>query len=66
VEALSGGNLQSDFNNVGVRSFILTGALIAYKTTNTTVRALFAGDGGLQANDHNGSIVDFDYVDDRP
>jgi hypothetical protein len=61
--------LYSYFNNIRVRSFVLNGAPLAYKTTNISVLDLFAGDGGLQdvpaANDPDGLVVDFDRVDDR-
>ena len=35
-------------NNIGVRSYIPTGAPFAYKTTNISVLDLFASDHGLQ------------------
>jgi hypothetical protein len=58
----------SYFNNVGVRSFILNGAPFAYKTTNISVRVLFAGNDRLQdvfvANNPDGLVVDLDGIDD--
>ena len=61
--------LDCDFNNISVRSFILTGAPFAYKTTNIPVRGLFTGNHGLQhipaANNPGGPIVDLDGVEDR-
>ena len=60
--------LYSNCNNIRVRSFILTGAPFAYKTTNISVRGLFAGNYGLQyvlvANNPDRVVVDFDGVDD--
>jgi hypothetical protein len=45
-----------------------TGAPFAYKTTNISVRVLFAGNDRLQdvfvANDPDGLVVDLDCIDD--
>ena len=60
--------LNCDFNYICVRSFILTGAPFAYKTTNIPVRGLFAGNDCLQhvlaANKPDRVVVDLDGVDD--
>jgi hypothetical protein len=47
---------------------IVSGAPFAYKTTNISVRVLFAGNDRLQnvfvANDPDGLVVDLDGIDD--
>jgi len=61
-------DLDCDFNSIRVRSFILTGAPIAYKATNIAVRGLFAGNDGLQriltADDPDDWVIAFSGIDD--
>lgn len=60
--------LDRNLKYIRVRSFILSGAPFAYKTTNIAVLGLFSGNGGLEdvlaANDPDGLVVDLDRVDD--
>ena len=58
--------LYCNINNIRVRSFILTGAPFAYKTTNISFRDPFSGNDGLEyvfaADNPDGFVVDLNRV----